>query len=106
MHHRRTIFVAAVCFTTVLAAVASASLWVWPPAKRPPIDLGTAYVMALRHVGDDARDYYCTGVSIVGNEEQDGKDGAWWLYFSTEDDRELTVYIHMDGRIGNTRDNH
>jgi hypothetical protein len=83
----------------VLAATALATTYRWPPTKRPPITLDQAFSKAVEHIGDRSKTCYCIAAYLLGNEAQDGKEGAWNFTYRSEKDDYFIVTVQMDGKI-------
>lgn len=82
----------------LFASTAVASLYSWNPKRRVPISLRDALAKAEELLGDDAKNRYCIGVSLFGDRDGEGKQGAWNLFYAAEDGSKKHVYIDMDGR--------
>lgn len=95
--HMRKQTLITVTVAVLVASTSFASLFMWNPKKRVPIPLSEALKHAEDLLGDDAKNRYCTLVSLNGNEKGDGKEGAWNLIYDANDGSRKHVYISMDG---------
>ncbi len=81
----------------LVPAMAYASLFYWVDTNRPPITLAAALEKGESLLADDATRYYPVGVSLFGNAEGDGKDGAWNIFYGCSDGSKKHVYVNMHG---------
>ena len=83
---------------TLASTVAFASLYAWNDAKRPPIPLSDALSRAEQLLGDDTDNRYCVSVTLFGDENGEGKEGAWNFLFAAADGSKKHVFIDMQGK--------
>lgn len=74
------------------AATAGATLYGWPPNKRPPLPFRTALEKAEAVKPEGA---FCTGVSIFADRE--GRTGSWSFHYDTTGERAAFVSVEMNG---------
>ena len=89
-----------VLILTVLTAVTTHAVNIWPDKVEPPVSLSEALQLARQKVRTvEADGLYCLNATLLNGEDGDSSMGYWLIGLSTELGNTYSAAVRMDARV-------
>ena len=83
----------------MFAVAVHATTYGWIDRNRPNVALERALILGRQELGVDQEQFYCVGAHLSGDREGDGQNGAWTVYYASNDGARKILTVTMAAEV-------